>query len=699
LGFVMASYSAARLVMFSLFAIILSFSFISFEASAASESFSFIEFNIAFVLGLSLPVLLMVFIIKPRPAIKKRLPVLLTIALLGLLYSLNFHPQNHLYTSLIFGCLIFQIISYWSCNYHLVGKTLSSSFSLKNGLFFGLFCIYIFALYSAVVSASVAWLLMASVQVIITLIYIWLSRNTSHEVNIRSLTLLAINIVFAAGIYFWLAGNLALNLLVAISVTTYLLAMANGCWHIITTLITRENDHKALSTRPQVQVSYDPTTNLPNYQYALSFFEQSIVNNDSARYAVIIFKPINFQQINGVLGHHNSDILLLQLAYCLQKSIESKDELLNFSTPESPVRLARLQGLHFLLVMDVSQTKHSEDLIIEQLCKELALAVPGPMSFKSFSSFFKLAFGVAFVGQNSHNLTEVISWAEDALLQAEKQQKLVGFFNQEIAIFNQQQLHKMEQLKYAIQHNTLQWSLQPQVKVQSKRLIGFEMQVSWQRQDDEILNLADMMVIAEQSGDSYTLSRQIVSQAFKAIAELQHLNMSIPVAIKLPENSLLEPDLIDYIEQQAETHNVDCQWLMVEVQEAILLMSSPQAKASIDQLKSLGVKISIDQFSGSYEALRYIRRMAVSGIKIDCYSLAKATAGSSDKAIINALITLTRKMDLPLIGTNINVIAIEEMFIAMGGEFGQGQRYSAGITQEELPYWLTAWQKQYPDNA
>ncbi|ASP48113.1 GGDEF domain-containing phosphodiesterase [Cognaticolwellia beringensis] len=695
----MASYSAARLVMFSLFAIILSFSFISFEASAATESFSFIEFNIAFVLGLSLPVLLMVFIIKPRPVIKKRLPVLLTITLLGLLYSLNFHPQNHLYLSLIFSGLIFQIISYWSSNYLLVGKALDFSLALKNALFFGLFCLYLFLLYSTAVSASVAWLILTSVQIIFTLSYIWLSRNISHEVNIRSIILLAINIAFAAGVYFWLEGRLALNLLVAVSVITYLLAMANGCWHIVTTLIARENDHKALSTRPQVQVSYDPTTNLPNYQYALSFFEHSIATNESARYAVIIFKPTNFRQINGVLGHHNSDILLLQLAYCLQKSIESKHELLNFSTPEAPVRLARLQGLNFLLVMDVSQTKHSEEIIIEQLCKELALAVPGPMSFKSFSSFFKLAFGVAFVGQESHNVTEVIAWAEDALLHAEKQQKLVGFFNQELAIFNQQQLHKMEQLKHAIQDNTIHWSLQPQVKVENKRLIGFELQVSWQRQDDETLKLTDMMVIAEQSGDAYTLSRQIVSQAFKALVKLQHLNMLIPVAIKLPENSLLEPDLIDYIEQQSVKHNVDCQWLMVEVQEAILLMSSPQAKASIDQLKSLGVKISIDQFSGSYEALRYIRRMAVSGIKIDCYSLAKATAGSSDKAIINALITLTRKMDLPLIGTNINVIAIEEMFIAMGGEFGQGQRYSAGITQEELPYWLTAWQKQYPEKT
>jgi diguanylate cyclase len=695
----MTSYRALRLAMFSLFSLIANFSFFSFPVYAANASFSFIEFNIAFILGLSLPVLLMVFIIKPRPAIKKRLPLLLTLSLLVLLYSLNYNPQQHVGISLIFSSLFLLITSYWASNYHLVVKNLTFKPIIKDSAFGLVFSLFIALLFSAIVSSKVAWLIFSSLQIFAGLGFVWLARNTSDENNMRAMSLLAINVVFSLGVYFWLAEELSLNLLVVLSVVTYLLAMANGCWHLVTTLIAREHDQRALLAKPSVPVSYDPVTNLPNYQYALSFFQQSLKNNLSARYAVIVFKPTNFQQVNGVLGHHNSDILLLQLAYCLQKSIANRAELLNFSEKNEPVRLARLQGLHFLVAMDVSLSKHSDEIIIEQLCKELALAVPGPMSFKSFSSFFKLAFGVAFVAPNSDNLSEVIAFAEDALLQAEKQQQLVSFFNQKLAVFNQQQLHKMEQLNHAIQHDSLQWCLQPQVQLNNKAISGFEMQVTWQRQDDELLSLADIMAIAEQSGDAYTLSRQMVKQAFITLVELQRLNTLTPVAIKLTEHSLLEPDLVDYIEQQSVTYQVDCKFLVVEIQEAILLMSSSQAKASIDQLKSLGVQIAIDEFSGSYDALRYIRRMAVSSIKIDCYSLAQAAAGSSDKAIINALINLTRKMDLPLIGSNINVQATEEMFITMGGEYAQGQRYSAGISLDELPHWLIAWQKQYPGPA
>tara|TARA_R110000737_G_scaffold539_3_gene1804 strand:- start:5002 stop:7098 length:2097 start_codon:yes stop_codon:yes gene_type:complete len=693
----MTSYRAARLAMLFMFSVIANFSFFSFPVNAANGSFSFIEFNIAFVLGLSLPVLLMVFIVKPTAAIKKRLPVLLTVALLGLLYSLNYHPEDHIHTGIIFSGLMLQVTSYWSSHYHTSDKSLNFKPVLKNIIYVVVFVLFIILLWSTTLASKVSWLIFTCLQLLIAISYIRLVRQKAHQVTARSISLLVINLLFAVATYFWLAGELSLNLLVVVSIITYLLAMANGCWHLVTTLMARENQQKALSVQSSSGTSYDPATNLPNYQHALAFFEHNVKTNLSARYAVIVFKPTNFQQVNGVLGHHNSDILLLQLAYCLQKSLTNHSQLLNFSEPESPVRLARLQGLNFLVVMDLSQKKHNDEALIEHLCRELALAVPGPMSFKSFSSFFKLVFGVAFVGQENNSVSEVIACAEDALLQAEKQDKQVSFFNQELAIFNQQQLLKMEQLKHAINNDSLQWSLQPQVTLNNKRIIGFEMRVAWQRQGNQQLNLAEIMTIAEQSGDAFALSRQMVCQAFKALVELHQINVPVSVAIKLTGDSLLEPDLVDYIEQQSAVYNVDCRFLSVEVQETILLMASPQAKASIDQLKSLGVEIVIDEFSGSYEALRYIRRLAVNGIKINCGVLANAAPGSSDKAIINALITLTRKMDLPLIGTNINDLLTEEMFLAMGGEYAQGQYYGAGISHQVLPHWFTAWQKHYSE--
>ena len=672
-------------------------SFFSLPVYAASGTFSFIEFNIAFVLGLSLPVLVITSVIKLSPFTSKRYPVLLTFTLLALLYCMSYMSHRNDYIALTFSAMILQLSFLWHVQFSNQQAEITSSrlMSWQVSGYYVLALIFLVVLWLGLVSPAYAWLCFSVLQVLLFSSQLWLlAGNKLAEVSRRSLFLLVVNIIFSSAVYIWLNDQLSFDVLAILAVITYLIAMVNGCWQFVSALIHQPVAHEEqLPTNDSLML--DPSTNLPSYSYAVRSFASFVKRQPSARYAAIAFKPINFQQVNAVLGHHNSDILLLQLAYSLQKSIEANTELINFCHEDSPVRVARLQGLHFLVVMDVSQSKHNDEVILEQLCQKLAKAVPGPMSFKSFSLFFKLVFGVAFVGKETNNVSEVIACAEDALLQADKQQKQVCFFAQELAIFNQQQLQKMEQLKHDILTGAINWQVQPQIEMVSKHVLGFELILSWQDRQGEKLAFNEVMEIAEQSGDAYILCRKMVTQAFTFLQQLHRLGADVQVAIKLSSGCLLEPDLVDYIERQGTYFSIDCQYLVVEIQEDILLSSAHEAKASIDQLKSLGVKIAIDEFSGSYEALRYLRKLAISEIKINCQALAQAQAGSSDKAIINALINLTRKMDLPLIGTNIDGVVIEEMFTAMGGEYAQGKHYSSGVNYHELSFWLDAWQQQY----
>jgi EAL domain-containing protein (putative c-di-GMP-specific phosphodiesterase class I)/GGDEF domain-containing protein len=675
----------------------LSSSIFSFPVYAADGTFSFVEFNIAFVLGLSLPALLIAF--KAKSSVKNSRPLflLLTLASLVLLYCINDSLLRSEVVFLISSALILQLSCYWSIQ---LNNTKVDTDDIKQKLTGVLSYILILLLSMSVflfgvVSADIAWLVFSSMQISHYVGSLLLVRDGNKQINWRTWPLLTMNIVFAITIYGWLTGNVSLNILAVIVVMTNLTVMISGFGHMLSGVIDTSVGLDKVNTKTGGVIT-DPATNLPSYQYALHVFDHHLKHQVLARYAAIVFKPTNFQQVNAVLGHHNSDILLLQLAYCLQKAIEFDNELLNFSTDESPVRLARLQGLHFLVVMDVAQSKHSDEIIIEQLCQKLAKAVPGPMSFKSFSSYFKLVFGVAFIGKDSNNVNEVISCAEDALQVADKEQNLVSFFAQDLAVFNQQQLQKMEQLKHDLLSDALEWRVQPQIKLKAKTILGFELLVTWPRKGYEKLDFNEIMQIAHQSGDAYTLCRQMIQQAFKFLKQLHDADYQLKVAIKVSRSCLLEQDLVDYIEQQALTYFVECQYLLVEIQEESLLSDAQEAKASIDQLKSLGVKIAIDEFSGSYEALRYLRRLAVSEIKINCQALAQTDAGFSDKAIINALINLTRKMELPLIGTQVNSIVIEEMFLAMGGEYAQGKHYSAGVSLQALPSWLESWLQQYP---
>lgn len=443
--------------------------------------------------------------------------------------------------------------------------------------------------------------------------------------------------------------------------------------------------------------THDLTTNLPTAQHALKQFDQELKSDKSNRLAAIVFKPINFRQVNTVLGHHNSDILLLQLAYCLQKTVADNQSLLSFDHNPEPVRLARLQGLDFLVVFDLSTSKHEAKQVIDDLCQHLAGAVPDAMSFKSFSLNFELAFGVAISDKHGRSVNEIVSHATDALLKGESKGQMIQYFDNSTVLYTEQQLALMECLRQAIVSESLRWYLQPQVNVDDNSLVGFELKVHWYNDDKEPLELPDFIDLAEHSGEVYRLTKQMFKQAFNALFTLHKAGVQQRVSVSLSSKNLLEPDLVDFIEQQMQRFNIAGKYLMIELNEQVMLSACQRAKNTIDQLKSLDITIAISNFSGSYESLRYVRKMAIHQVKINCAQLGDTASNSADKAIINALITLTRSMKIPLIGTHIDKHDTVRQYIAMGGELVQGDIISRGVVPDELEIWLKKWFAQHPE--
>lgn len=473
-----------------------------------------------------------------------------------------------------------------------------------------------------------------------------------------------------------------------------------SCWQLF-----QRYSRKALPSMTEHKITkeelfnytHDLTTNLPTAQHALKQFEKVLKLTQKANMAAVVFKPINFQQVNTVLGHHNSDILLLQLAFCLKKSIVNNESLLSFDQSPEAVRLARLQGLDFLVIFDLSSTKHDAKIVLDNFCQQLAKAVPEAMSFKSFSLNFELAFGIAISGEHGNSVNEIVAHATDALLKSETNGKMIQYFDNSAVLYTEKQLLLMERLRQDIFAENLHWYLQPQINIDDKSIVGFELKVKWHHGDAEPLELLDFIELAVHSGEVYLLTKQMIIQTFKALFTLNKLGVQQRISVSLSSKNLLEPDLIDFIEQQMKNYNISGKYLMIELSEQVMLSACQRAKNTIDHLKSLDVTIAIANFSGSYESLRYLRKMAIHQVKINCQQLVTNEDNRAEKAIINALITLTRSMKLPLMGTHIDRHETVNSYIAMGGNLVQGSIIHQGFVIEEMEEWLKGWFIQHPE--
>ncbi|MEI6893160.1 MAG: GGDEF domain-containing phosphodiesterase [Colwellia sp.] len=489
------------------------------------------------------------------------------------------------------------------------------------------------------------------------------------------------------------------------AIVSYLVAVIGAtvlALYFIPRLLTTSvfNDQsETMSAEALFSYSHDPATNLPTTLHALKVFESAIKMGTGQRYAAIVFKPINFQQANKLLGYHNSDLLLLQLAYRLQKKTINNTNLLNFGTSHQPVRMARLQSLQFLVVYDLTDNRFDDKSVLNEICLQLAEAVPDAMSFKSFSLNFELLFGIAISGEQGNNFDEIITHAGDALLNGLKKQQQINYFDNRSILHNQVLLARMEAFRQDVRDEKLLCYLEPQININNHHIVGFQLKIHWyENEADKILGLTDFLDLAEHSGELYAVTKYMLNEALSTLAILHNIGVYQRISVTLSSESLFEVDLVDYIDKLLESYGVAGKYLMIELNEEVILGASKKIKAIIDQLKSLEVTISIANFSGSYESLRYVRKMAVHQLKINCQELTNDSRNRVDKAITNSLVSLTRSMKIPLVATDINRHESSKAYIAMGGELIQGDIIHPGVAPEEIEIWLEKWYLQHPES-
>ncbi len=677
---------------------LLSLACCSWSVLATPALFSFVGFNLALVLGLSVPLYCLLFFLRGMRKDNCAFSVLMTLTIVLLLYSCAMAIDFPSKAMLSRAGVLITVAVLWPL---LTDSMATNNEKSQRFLHIAIGLIIV----NTLCFNLILWLL-PSIDIRLT----W-------AINIGAVLLLSLaarlyqascywlflpwflSCLFAVSVLLALVNLIAMNWLVLFAVCCYLAAVVQGNWQVLTRINIIEQDSAGstptLTAEEVFSYTHDPTTNLPTQQQALKVFKGKMQQRQT-KLAVIAFKPINFHQVNKVLGHHNSDILLLQLAYCLQKKVADNAQLLNLEQGTQVVRLARLQSLHFLVICDLSDTSHEYQIVIDALCKQLALSVPDAMSFKSFSLNFELAFGVAITSEHEDNLEEIFSYATDALLSAEANQDFLEYYDPRSALYTEQHLLAMEQLNQDVLQDKLEWYLQPQINLTNNQVVGFEVMAYWHKEANKEIEFNDFFDVAEHSGDIHLLTKKMIIKACTVLAKLAESDLEQTVAVNLLSHKLLEPDLVDFIEQQIRQFNIRPKSLIIEMTDEIMLSAGDRTQEMIAQLKGLGVGIAIDEFSGSYESLRYLRKMSIDQVKINCQLLKRNEESRAGKAIVNALINLVRAMQLPLVGVAVDSTTIGDIFVRMEGEVAQGKMICHGIAFDKFDTWLHEWFRQHP---
>ncbi|MDT9000143.1 EAL domain-containing protein [Paucibacter sp. APW11] len=274
------------------------------------------------------------------------------------------------------------------------------------------------------------------------------------------------------------------------------------------------------------------------------------------------------------------------------------------------VALGRLAGGTFAALAPVRDAAAARTL-----AEELRLHVERPTSWMGQTLDLSISCGVALAPEHGKQGEALLRLAEQALYDAKRQKTGLRVFSAMTEVARQQDLTLASQLQQAMQENELRAYLQPKLCLRSGELVGCEALIRWVHPERGLVPPVEFIPFAERTGRISQLTRWMLAEALRLMAECPLGTLSI--AVNISTHDLHDRELFDHLRDLLWASHVEPQRLTLELTESGLMDSDQDPVALLQGLRTLGVRLAIDDFGTGHSSLAYLQRLPVDELKID----------------------------------------------------------------------------------
>lgn len=452
----------------------------------------------------------------------------------------------------------------------------------------------------------------------------------------------------------------------------------------------------ALQPKPDMQGFYslhDDISGFPN-KYALQRKLDDLLKSASEQqFALILLKVEKFDQINQLLGHSNSNLILAQIAQRINDKLADENKILTYEyRQQQPVRVCHLGSVDFAIWLDIGD----QPARAEFLARQLQQSVPQPMLVHGCAIDYQLGVGISLYPEHSTQLNELLERAYLALQHFQWQRGSSLLFVPDMINYTTEKLALMAELRQAIDEDQLVLFVQPQMAMRNRQVLAAEVLIRWRHPKKGLLAPEAFIALAEEMGVIYPLSLWVLEQAIKTIASLTEQQLVSRIAVNISSKDLLQDELVEALEQLFEKYQVKPQLLMLEVSENALLAEPDRTMAMMQRLHQLGVELALDDFGTGFSSLAYLRKLPLQYVKVDCSFISELHKTEAHMAITGAIIDMARNLGLGVIAEGVEGAEVEDKLLRMGCVRGQGFWYSQPFELSGFPAWLKQWQHRHP---
>jgi diguanylate cyclase (GGDEF)-like protein/PAS domain S-box-containing protein len=379
---------------------------------------------------------------------------------------------------------------------------------------------------------------------------------------------------------------------------------------------------------------YDELTGLANRSMFSQCLSHAIAKaqRNSLALAVLFIDLDRFKNINDTLGHGAGDTVLKEVAERLHGCLRESDTI------------GRLSGDEFVVLLE----EMPQSIHCTEVAQKILAAIARPFVLDTQEFHLTASIGISTYPADSEDLQGLLKNADVAMYRAKELGKnKFQFYSAQMNIHNLERLTLESGLRRALERKELVLHYQPKVDIHSGRISGMEALVRWQHPTRGLILPMQFIPLAEETGLIVPIGEWVLKTACAQNKSWQEQGMPpLCISVNLSARQFAHENLLQDVARVLSETGLDAAFLELEITESMVMHDPEHAVELLNEMKAMGIRISMDDFGTGYSSLSYLKRFPIDSLKIDRSFIKDLPLDGDDAAITRAIIAMAHGLKL-----------------------------------------------------
>ncbi|MBE9109826.1 EAL domain-containing protein [Nodosilinea sp. LEGE 07298] len=425
------------------------------------------------------------------------------------------------------------------------------------------------------------------------------------------------------------------------------------------------------------QVYHDTLTGLPNR----AFFDQHLplaiarTSQSEQMLAVIFLDLDHFKTINDTLSHAVGDLLLQQVTQRMSTALRTEDIV------------ARWGGDEFTLILPNLANPSDAAKVAQRIADQLT----PPFLLHNHELHVTASLGIALFPQDGQDMTTLLQNADAAMYRAKQQgRNNYQFYTQSLSTEAAQRLKLETFLHHALGRDEFVLYYQPQVNVATGEVVQMEALLRWQHPTLGLVAPCRFIPLAEENGLIVPIGEWVMRTACAQVMAWHRAGLPlVNLAVNLSARQLQHPNLVNSVATVLKETGLPPTRLELEITETAAMADMAASIERLQDLRRLGVKISMDDFGTGYSCLSHLKQFPLDGLKIDRAFVKDLPHSPVDQAMVSAIIAMAKGLALSLVAEGVETTAQSLCLYELGCTGMQGYLFGRPQPPETAASYLS----------